>query len=179
MSWIQMRKLYPKNMKIFQLIGMFADNFNKRFLIDLCAIVAVFSSIFAHIICASNCCQVGLKFLLTKCRKTGHMHMGFPKLVNFFFQGGKNPIYLIQLHQRRTLEKWRLNYLLNKYEEIDPPYLTNKLLNKDSSKKLSKLINLKGFFWWFFRSDTIQGYTYVQSWISFFVFSSYTTDKIY
>ena len=24
----------------------------------------------------------------------------------------------------------------NKYEEIDPPYLTNKLLNKDSSKTI-------------------------------------------
>ena len=53
----------------------------------------------------------------------------------------------------------------NEYEEIDPPYLTNKLLNKDSSKKLSKLINLKGFFF-----EVIQ---YVQSCISFF------TDKIY
>ena len=55
----------------------------------------------------------------------------------------------------------------NKYEEIDPPYLTNKLLNKDSSKKLSKLINLKGFFDDFF--EVIQ--YYVQSCISFFVFS--------
>ena len=33
----------------------------------------------------------------------------------------------------------------NKYEEIDPPYLPNKLLNKDSSKTI-KIINLKGFF---------------------------------
>ena len=57
----------------------------------------------------------------------------------------------------------------NKYEEIDPPYLTNKLLNKDSSKKLSKLINLKGFFDEIF-FEVIQ---YVQSCISFF------TDKIY
>ena len=32
----------------------------------------------------------------------------------------------------------------NEYEEIDPPYLPNKLLNKDS--KTIKIINLKGFF---------------------------------
>ena len=33
----------------------------------------------------------------------------------------------------------------NKYEEINPSYLPNKLLNKDSSKTI-KIINLKGFF---------------------------------
>ena len=58
----------------------------------------------------------------------------------------------------------------NKYEEIDPPYLTNKLLNKDSNKKLSKLINLKGFFDDFFEVMCNPAFP-------FSFFPSYTTDR--
>ena len=70
--------------------------------------------------------------------------MGFPKLVNFFFKGEKSHLS-DSTSSKKDIGKMKAESS-NKYEEIDPPYLTNKLLNKDSNKKLSKLINLKGFF---------------------------------
>ena len=58
------------------------------------------------------------------------MHMGFPKLVNSHLSDS-------------TLSKKDIGKMKaessNKYEEINPPYLPNKILNKDSTSKTIKV----------------------------------------
>ena len=65
------------------------------------------------------------------------MHMGFPKLVNSHLSDSTS--------SKKDIGKMKAESS-TEYERINLPYLTNKLLNKGSSKKLSKLINLKVFF---------------------------------
>ena len=55
------------------------------------------------------------------------MHMGFPKLVNSHLSDSTS--------LKKDIGKMKAESP-NKYEEINTPYLTNRLLNKDSSKTI-------------------------------------------
>ena len=65
------------------------------------------------------------------------MHMGFPKLVNFFFKGEKSHLS-DSTSSKKDIGKMKAESS-NRYEEINPPYLPNKILNKDSTSKTIKV----------------------------------------
>ena len=68
----------------------------------------------------------------------------FPRILVNFFSRTKKSHLSDSTSSKKQIGKMKPESS-NKYEEINPSYLPNKLLNKDSSKTI-KIINLKGFF---------------------------------